>query len=292
MRKILIIGSQGMAGHVVTQYFRTYTDWQIHTVSRSSQKEEGHYQFDIRDLKKLDEILSQSYEVVLNFVGILNHLAEASPEEAIFVNSYFPHYLAVKAKEFHHRVIHLSTDCVFSGSKGGYVEGDLKDATGYYAGSKALGEINYGNHLTCRTSILGPELKANGIGLFHWFSNQKGIINGYTNAIWTGVTTLELAKAMKVFIEHPVTGIYHLVNNEPISKFELLKLMRKYYTQSQVEEILPFDQYETNKSLVNTRSDLQYQVPSYDIMMDEMIALIEKKPTHYAHYLMNTFDGI
>lgn len=173
MRKIIINGSQGMASHVLTQYLKTYTDWQIDTVSRSHQDLPGHFQLDIRNLDQLYSILSNSFEVVLNFVGILNHLAEAKPEEAIFVNSYFPHYLAEKSKKYHHRVIHLSTDCVFSCSRCSYKEGDLKDATAYYAESKALGKINYGNHLTCRTSIIGPKFKANELVYLTGLASKK-----------------------------------------------------------------------------------------------------------------------
>ncbi|WP_373398913.1 sugar nucleotide-binding protein [Algoriphagus halophilus] len=118
-------------------------------------------------------------------------------KNSIFINSYFPHWLVSEADKYGGQVIHISTDCVFSGKKGGYIEADFRDADDIYGRGKALGELIGGRHLTLRTSIIGPELKSNGEGLFHWFMNQKGETNGYTKAIWGGVTTFELAKVIK-----------------------------------------------------------------------------------------------
>lgn len=284
MKKILIIGCRGMAGHVVTEYLKNKTDWDIHTLSRSGETKSGHYNLDIRDLQEIRKVLSNRYDTVLNFVGILNHYAEANPEEAVFVNAYFPHFLARQGEEFGHRLIHLSTDCVFSGSRGGYKESDYKDATGYYAVSKALGEVSYGPHLTCRTSIIGPEVKESGIGLFHWFSKQEGEINGYAHAIWTGVTTLELSRAIHHFILSGTSGLYHLVNGKGISKFDLLNLFAKYYKKSKVNQIKPSEEYRTDKSLINSRNDVDFEVSSYDQMVFEMMEWIEKYPDFYPHY--------
>ncbi len=285
MQKILIIGSRGMAGHVVTEYLKTNTNWEIHTIARAGESGSGHYNLDIRDLDALKKVLSYRYDVVLNFVGILNQHAESNPEEAVFVNAYFPHFLARQGDEFGHRLIHLSTDCVFSGARGGYKEMDPRDAVGYYAASKALGEVDYGRHLTCRTSIIGPEVKNNGIGLFHWFSRQEGEINGYAHAIWTGVTTTELARAIHHFILSGTTGVYHLVNGEEISKLDLLRLFMKHYPFTRVSEVKPFEEYRTNKSLINTRKDVAFQVSSYDQMVREMMDWMELHPDFYPHYL-------
>ena len=126
-------------------------------------------------------------------------------------------------------LIHISTDCVFSGNKGNYIETDYRDARDIYGLSKALGEIDNENDLTIRTSIIGPELKTNGEGLFHWFLSQKGNVYGYTDAIWGGVTTLEFAKAIDCAIEQRITGLINLTNKVPISKYELLKLSQKIF---------------------------------------------------------------
>ena len=253
-------------------------------MARQESDYENHYQIDIRDLAAVESVLQNQYTVVLNFVGILNQYAEANPEEAVFINAYFPHFLAKQAAEFGHRLIHLSTDCVFSGSAGGYSENDFRDALGFYASTKAMGEVAYGEHLTCRTSIVGPELKENGIGLFHWFSQQQGEIKGYAHALWTGVTTIELAKAIRQFIESKTTGLYHLVNGSVISKLDLLKLFQAYYPKTRVEEVHPFAEYKTDKSLINTREDVDYQVASYETMVKEMMDWILEHTQFYPHY--------
>ena len=117
------------------------------------------------------------------------------------------------------KLIHNSTDCVFSGEKGtSYIETDEKDGNGVYAKTKGIGEVISDKHLTIRTSVVGPELKSDGEELFHWFMTQSGTISGYTRAIWSGVTTLELAKAVLWSIENKITGLYHITNNDSICK--------------------------------------------------------------------------
>jgi len=112
------------------------------------------------------------------------------------------------------KIIQISTDCVFSGKDGGYKEDSFRDGDTIYARTKALGEINNNKDLTIRTSIIGPDINEDGIGLFHWFMKQSGTIYGFRNAYWTGVTTIELAKGIEKFIEYNVTGIYHFVPTE------------------------------------------------------------------------------
>jgi len=132
---------------------------------------------------------------------------------AVWFNSYFPQLLASFGKKYNFKLIHISTDCVFSGKEGGYKEDSFKNGIGFYAQSKALGEVVNSKDLTFRTSIVGPELKPDGIGLFHWFMNQAGAISGFTEVFWTGVTTIELAKAINEAIIQELTGLYHLTNN-------------------------------------------------------------------------------
>ncbi|MCG3055850.1 sugar nucleotide-binding protein, partial [Escherichia coli] len=132
------------------------------------------------------------------------------------------------------KLIHISTDCVFLGDKGNYTESDAPDGTSIYAQSKQLGEIISDKHLTVRTSIIGPELKTDGIGLFLWFMKQTGKIKGYKRALWNRVTTIELAKAIEVFIQQDVTGLYHLATEPKISKFDLLQLMKEVFQKDDV----------------------------------------------------------
>lgn len=283
-KKILIIGSKGMAGHVMYHYFKSLTDFEVVDISRDNDFFTSNYIVDVTDTHTLKNIFNiEKPDVVVNCIGVLNKDAEDNPDKAIFLNSYFPHFLARQGTEKGFKLIHISTDCVFNGKKGNYTEGDVKDGFGVYAQSKALGEVNYGQHLTIRTSIIGPELKSNGIGLFHWFMQQTGEIKGYRNVFWSGVTTIELAKAVEKMVEKEVTGLYHLVNPS-INKFDLLVLFKQVYEKDPLS-ILPFDDYYSDKSLINTRTDVPYSVPNYPTMIAEMKTWLLKYYRFYNQYI-------
>jgi dTDP-4-dehydrorhamnose reductase len=266
MIKILIVGSKGMAGHMIRQLLIETSAFDVIDISRDGESGKSTYTFDITDLRQLESVLdTEKPDLVINCVGVLNQTAESNLERSIFINSFIPHFLSGRCK----RLIHISTDCVFNGSKGNYAENDPKDGNGIYAESKSLGEVNYGPHLTIRTSIIGPELKSNGSGLLHWFLNQIGQINGYSNAIWSGVTTLQLAKFIEDLIDRPeVTGLIHYTNNTKISKLNLLKLFA--LTFSKKVDIMPYDDYHIDKSLINTRSDIDFNIPDYNNMLMEL----------------------
>jgi dTDP-4-dehydrorhamnose reductase len=285
MSKVLIVGSKGMAGHVIYQYLKENTNFEIVDIARGQSSPAPSYQVDVTDFDTLTEIFkSEKPDFVINGIGILNKDAEDNPDKAILMNSYFPHFLAKSGKNLHFRVIHISTDCVFNGKQGGYAEDSEKNGIGFYAQTKALGEINYGNNLTLRTSIIGPELKPDGIGLFHWFMNQDGLIKGYTNAFWTGVTTLELAKSIVEAINQNITGLHHLVNGGKISKFDLTSLFKKVFSKNNIT-IEAYDGYKVDKSLLKTNDLFNYDVPSYETMLIEMKDWIEGHREIYNHYL-------
>lgn len=172
---------------------------------------------------------------------------------------------------------------MFSGKKGGYIENSFRDGETFYDRSKALGELENNKDLTFRNSIIGPDRNMNGIGLFNWFMKQEGEVNGFTKAIWTGVTTLTLAKAMERALEENLTGIYNLVNNCNINKFELLKLFNQYFKNDRLT-ILQSDAISVDKSLINNRNDFSFVVPSYEQMVSEMKVWIEDHKDLYAHY--------
>lgn len=282
-KKILIIGSKGMAGHVMYHYFKSLRTFEVVDISRDNDFFTSNYIVDVTDTDKLKNIFNiEKPDVVVNCIGVLNKDAEDNPDKAVFLNSYFPHFLARQGTEQGFKLIHISTDCVFNGKKGNYTEGDVKDGFGIYAQSKALGEVNYGQHLTIRTSIIGPELKSNGIGLFHWFMQQTGEIKGYRNVFWSGVTTIELAKAVEKMVEKEITGLYHLVNPS-INKFDLLVLFKQVYEKDHLS-ILPFDDYFSDKSLINTRTDFEYIVSNYPTMMAEMKTWMERHTKMYRNY--------
>lgn len=270
-KKILIIGSKGMAGQTIRKYLVS-KEYEVYCTFRKGEAErkEREFYLDAFDKEELNKILKEvKPDFVVNCIGILNQVAEENPDTAIYVNGYFPHYLDRLSKEYNYKLIHITTDCVFSGKKGNYVENDFRDADSYYGRSKAIGEVNNNRTLTFRTSIIGPDENENGIGLFKWFTKQEGKIKGYSNVFWSGVTTLELAKAIEASFKTNLTGLYHLVNNEKISKYELLKLFAKYTGKN--IEIEEYKDYYSDKSLINTRKDFNFKVSSYEKMIEEMI---------------------
>ncbi|MDY0933042.1 SDR family oxidoreductase [Chryseobacterium sp. CFBP8996] len=274
MKKILVIGIKGMAGHVIYNYLNKNTDYKVFGIARNIAENNQEISLDVSDTDKLKEIITyHNFDAVINCIGILNKDAEDNPSKAIWFNSYFPHFLEEITRESQTQIIHISTDCVFSGRKGNYAENDFKDGEGFYAQSKALGEIINGKDLTIRTSIIGPELK-NGIGLFHWFINQSDEINGYTTAYWSGVTTLELAKAIQYVIENPLPGLVHLTNGTPINKFDLVNLFKDIWNKNKIT-ILPYEGKNVDKSLQKSEL-LKYEVKSYKDMLIEQCEWMEE----------------
>lgn len=263
--KILILGSEGMLGHVVKIYFQE----KGHNVAGTSRLVDSEYYFDAtKNIGSLDEYIDVfKPDAVINCIGILNKVAEDNKSLAVLINSYLPHYADELCQKKGVKFIHVSTDCVFDGVKGEYTETSFKDAINFYGQSKALGEINNDHSLTIRTSIVGPDMNENGIGLFQWFMNQSGETNGYDRVIWTGVTTIELAKAMEVAILNNLTGLRHVVNNEKIDKYSLLNLFKKHFNKDIA--IIPKSDVISDKSVMRT-TDFDFQVPSYNQMIQEM----------------------
>lgn len=280
--KFLICGCNGMAGHTISLYL----------------KEQGHEVFGFDRVKSIlidsvagdacDKefvkkiVLSGNYDTVINCIGILNQAAEDNKALATYLNSYFPHYLAEITRETNIQIIHMSTDCVFSGKRGDYTEQDIPDGLTFYDRSKALGELNDDKNITLRNSIVGPDINPKGIGLFNWFMQQSGTINGYTKAMWTGQTTLQLAKTMEYAAIHRSTGLVNSVPNHSISKCDLCGLFNKYMNKGLV--INPIDGVIADKSLKRTNFKFEYLIPDYDTMVKDMAEWIYKHKELYPHY--------
>ena len=288
--KVLVLGSAGLIGHQVYNYLKDSGNYELHNISYHHKIQNDTILLDARDEKIfIDKITSIKPHYFINCIGILINGSDADPENAIFLNSYMPHRLARLADKINAKLIHISTDCVFSGDKKEpYVETDEKDGRGVYAKTKGLGEIVNDKHLTLRTSVVGPELKSDGEELFHWFMNQSDSISGFTKAIWSGVTTIELAKAVKWSIDNDITGLCHITNNSSISKYELLKLFQKY-TKKNID-IKSVDGNNVDKSFTDTRLLLNYQIPSYDEMISDMVSLITNNRPLYSQYKAGSFD--
>ncbi|KAB2477476.1 SDR family oxidoreductase [Bacillus cereus] len=281
--KFLILGATGMAGHTIAIYLKE----QGHDVTTLSRKPFSYCRNiigDVTDLNILTDVINKNdYDVVINCIGILNQDAEINKYNAVLLNSYLPHYLSHITQNSRTRIIHMSTDCVFSGETGSYNESSVRDGETFYDRSKALGELENEKDLTFRNSIIGPDMNEKGIGLFNWFMKQNGEIGGYTKAIWTGVTTLTLAKAMEKAADSNLGGLYNLVNNDSITKYEMLGLFNRYCKENKLI-INKNDTVALNKSLVNNRKDFDFKVPSYEEMVCEMKEWIDNHKELYPHY--------
>ncbi|OIJ18545.1 NAD(P)-dependent oxidoreductase [Anaerobacillus alkalidiazotrophicus] len=267
--KLLIIGGKGMAGHMLVKYFKQRKNYVVAYTSRNQKDRDGYF-LDVRDYSRLVDLFETFQpNIIINAVGLLNQQASQNKMTTIQVNSLLPHLLANLAEKSGGKFIHISTDCVFSGKRGDYKEMDLLDGISDYAKSKALGEVISSNHLTIRTSIIGPELKNDGIGLFRWFMKQQGEIKGYKNVLWNGVTTLELAKAIEQMIEQNITGLYQLGSVNKISKYDLLTLIQEVFEKRDVQ-IIPDTEIILDRTIQNTRADFQYSLPNYREMLMEL----------------------
>lgn len=282
-KRVLILGSTGMLGHQVYKRFSRLNEYEIFDISFRNKLHENTIILDIKDKKEVEKIiLKLQPDFIVNCIGILISGSNNDYENAIYINAYLPHYLKQVVNKIDAKLIHISTDCVFSGEKGNYTETDEKDGKDIYSQTKAMGEIIDAKHLTLRTSIIGPELKKNGEGLFHWFMNQSGTINGFTKAIWSGVTTLELAHAIQWAIENDIKGLYHITNNDSINKYELLNLFKKYSKKD--IEILKVDGKAVDKSFIDTQKKINYPLPSYEDMISNMIIDVKTNNVFYTQY--------
>lgn len=282
--KFLIIGCNGMAGHIISLYLSE----QGHDVVGYALEKSKFVKTIIGDatdfpfLRKT--ICEGEYDTVINCVGLLNQFAENNPAQAVLINSYLPHYLAEITKNTNTQVIHMSTDCVFSGKEGGYTEDSVPDGRSFYDRTKAMGELDDDKNVTLRNSIIGPDINKGGIGLLNWFLQQETTVNGFTGAIWTGQTTLQLAKTMEEAAKRRIHGLYNAVPNEKINKYELLNLFNKHIRKTKID-IVPVDKFVADKSLVRTRFDgFDYVIPDYEKMIMELGEWMREHKELYGHY--------
>ena len=282
MKKVLLFGATGMAGHVVYYYLQSTGKYDISNVVYRTPLTEDSIIVDVTNRDAVADVVHRVHpEIIINCVGILIKGSREHPDNAILINAYFPHLLKRLSDEVGAKLIHISTDCVFSGKKGNYTEDDFRDADDVYGRSKALGEIINDKYLTIRTSIIGPELKINGEGLFHWFMHQHGEVNGFRTAIWGGVTTLELAKAIDFSLDNGIVGLIHLSNGLGISKFDLLNLFKEIWGKDTV--IKPYDGNGVDKSIEKSLR-LDYEVPSYRQMLVEQFEMMKSYSNLYSAY--------
>lgn len=282
--KILVLGCNGMSGHLISLYFQEKGHQVVGFARQKSELLHETIIGDASNMALIKQVVTEGqYDAVINCIGLLNQFAENNKAMAVLLNGYLPHFLVELTKDTKTRILHMSTDCVFAGNDGPYYEDTLPNGASFYDRSKAMGEFNNDKDLTFRNSIVGPDIKASGIGLFNWFMKQTEPIGGFTGAIWTGVTTYTLAKAMEAALNENLTGLYNLVNNASINKFDLCSLFNKYFRNSELV-INPNDKLQLDKTLKCTRTDFSFQVPSYEQQIKEMREWVDAHPSLYPHY--------
>jgi len=284
MKKVVVLGGTGMAGHVIVAHL-TKCGYDVFHTSRSAADSLKSKPIDATDISSLRMWLdSVEPDVIINCMGMLISESDARPDLAVMINAYIPRHLSYIYADTATKIIHLSTDCVFSGKRGGYSEADAPDGETVYDRTKALGEIVNEKDLTFRMSIIGPDCNPNGTGLFNWFMKQSGNIRGFTKALWNGVTTIELAQAIDVAVKHNLTGLYHLTPKEAIDKYSLLLLFKEIFGKNNVS-IESYDGHVADKTLVNNRTDFNFCVKPYPCQINDMLEWISQHKTVYDHYI-------
>jgi dTDP-4-dehydrorhamnose reductase len=280
--KILVLGAGGMLGSSI---FRFLSSDESRCHVRGTIRSPDRLRFfptvyhsqlitdvDVLRTSDLERVLHKFQpSVVINCVGLIKQIeASHDPIMALSINSMLPHRLEQLCRSQGSRLIHISTDCVFSGKKGGYCEGDFADADDLYGRSKYLGEISYGNVVTLRTSIIGHELSTSN-SLIDWFLAQSDTIFGYKNAIFSGLPAVEIARVIRdhVIPRSQLRGLYHL-SAHPISKFELLSLVSGIYRKD--INIVSESSVAIDRSLDSTRfqSDAGYKIQSWTDLIEDM----------------------
>lgn len=287
MKKLMVLGATGMAGHVIYTYFSEMKKYEMYNVCFRNKLNDSSFILNIRDEQETEKLLNEvKPDIVINCIGVLIKGSKSSPENAIYINGYFPHMLSrvLHSVNENAKLIHISTDCVFSGNKGQYKDNDLKDALDVYGMSKNLGELINNHDLTIRTSIIGPELKENGEGLMHWVFSQRneGKLNGYTKSIWGGLTTLELAHVIEYCLDSHVTGLYQASNNKSICKYDLINFIVNEFNLKLL--VNPVDGVISDKSILNT-NESNYEVPSYEKMISDLHVFMNSHKRLYTQYL-------
>lgn len=286
--RILVFGGDGMLGHALLRAYRgrhalfaTYRqDASAYPATRIGDGVDALFGVDVRCLQDVvGAVAAARPDAVVNAVGIVKQRPIAKESiPSLEVNALFPHRLSEVCRAAGARLVHLSTDCVFSGRKGAYKEEDEADAADLYGRSKLLGELREPHCLTLRTSIIGLELSRKK-SLVEWFLAQRGPIKGYRRAIYSGLTTAEMARAIEhMLLEAPeVSGLWHL-SSAPIDKFDLLGRLQARLGRTDVE-ILPDDQFTCDRSLDSSAlmKRVSYRVPPWDAMIDELAREIEAR---------------
>jgi len=286
--RILVLGGDGMLGHELVRCWRPRHEvWATLRQGRAAYASHGdrfaeRTLFEV-EVRRLDDVLAALAaarpELVVNAVGIVKQRPAAHEIlPSLEINALFPHRLAGACAAAGARLVHLSTDCVFSGARGRYTEADPPDPVDLYGRTKLLGEVGGPGALTLRTSIIGLEL-GRAASLIEWFLAQRGPVKGYRRAIYSGLTTTEMARAIEhLAVEAPALhGVWHLAS-APIDKHDLLSRLARRLGRTDVE-LRPDDELVCDRSLDSSALEgrTTYRVPGWDAMLDELAERIRRR---------------
>lgn len=278
---VLILGATGMLGYSLFSNLADYAELTVKGTVRSINGKHAFFEkyqdklllgIDVTDIASIEQaIIEAKPDVVINCIGLIKqHDIAKQHVAAIEINALLPHQLAALCDQYNTRLIHFSTDCVFDGKQGMYLETDLPSATDLYGRTKCLGEINYGRHLTLRTSIIGHELDS-AVSLVDWFLSQRGAVNGFSKAVFSGLPTCYIAKLLadNILYKPEICGLYHL-SVEPIDKHSLISLVADIYGKE--IEINESNQLVIDRSLNSSslRQALDLNVPSWRELIEFM----------------------
>ena len=280
--KVLVMGSANIIGQVVGLFFKENG----HSVT-GYDSEPCEYYYSIQEsLYNLDcikETIQQGdYDAVFNFTAVVNQYAEEDKAEASYINCFLPHYLEKITRNTKTVIVHRSTDCVFSGKKGSYNIDDIPDGESFYAKTKAIGELINQKDITVRVSLIGPDPDSNGDSLFPWFLRQSGDVNGFTDAIWTGVTTVEFARVIEKLLLQKAHGLFQCAPDTSISKYELLTIFEKYFPNNR--NVIPISKCRVDKSLIPFMGEYRVDIPNYDTMVADMLSWVKKHKKIYKNF--------
>jgi dTDP-4-dehydrorhamnose reductase len=284
-KNILILGGTGMLGHLLLRYLSASPEYDVCATARSRSGMEKHFpdaqllrfhadHVDANDFESVIRTFAAVQpDIVINCIGIIKqHPLAGDALAAITINALIPHRISLISRAAGARVIHISTDCVFNGNKGRYMEEDPSNAEDLYGRTKFLGEITDPHCVTLRTSIIGHEIKGK-YGLIEWFLAQTEKVRGFRRAVYSGFPTIELARIIRDYVlpNPELSGVYH-VSSEPISKHDLLRLVAARYCKE--IEIEPYNDFVKDRSLDSSifRELTGYQPPSWDKLVEMMHA--------------------
>lgn len=269
-RKILILGGTGMLGNAVVAHFSGQDKYDVTTTYRTDSVAPSGKTIRFDVLSDSLEILPRDFDYVINCIGIIKPFMDSDPVAAIKINALFPWQLAVWCNNCHSRLIHITTDCVFSGKKGKYVESDFHDALDNYGKSKSLGEC-VSQAMVLRTSIIGEEIHKNA-SLIAWAKSQKGkTVNGFSTHLWNGITTKEYAKVCDKIISYDwyEKGLFHIFANNDVTKLQMMGYFNeKFSLDLTIVEKRPAPVDRT----MRTEKDLcaRLEIPTVEQMIEEM----------------------